>query len=360
MPWQTPALKDVRQTIRDYVQGSLPGADASVPNSILRVASDAQGGLCHLNLQYLDWQALQLLPDTAETEWLDRHADIWLTNADGSTGRKLASYATGTVTFTGVAGAIVPAATQLGNSQCSYETLADVTLAAGGAATPGDVRALDPGTIGNLDPGMNLQVSTTIGGIDPTAVVVTLGGGTDEETDDELRARILRRIQQPPMGGAAGDYEAWALAVPGVTRAWAATNMGLGTATVRFLMDALRASDDGWPTPDDIAQVAGYIDTVRPVTVKDCYVVAPIKTFLDITIADLVPADNANTQAEIEQSLRAMLFERAAPGATIFASWISYAIMSAASVVSFTLVTNTDFVMPSPGNMAVLGNIIYE
>src|SRR4030095_12743419 len=88
MPWVTPQLRDVRSLVRDSIRASLPGADALVPNSVLRVLSDNQGALCHLTLQYIDWLALQLLPDTAETEWLDRHGDIWLVNADGATRRK--------------------------------------------------------------------------------------------------------------------------------------------------------------------------------------------------------------------------------------------------------------------------------
>ena len=58
------------------------------------------------------------------------------------------------------------------------------------------------------------------------------------------------------MGGAQADYVTWALAVPGVTRAWAASEQGAGTITVRFLMDDLRADDDGWPTPADVQTVA--------------------------------------------------------------------------------------------------------
>ena len=46
VPWDTPTLKEVRSLVRDNVRASLPGADASVPNSVLRVLSDAQGGLC--------------------------------------------------------------------------------------------------------------------------------------------------------------------------------------------------------------------------------------------------------------------------------------------------------------------------
>src|SRR5262245_47045047 len=117
MPWATPTLRDVRGFVRDYIRGSLPGADATIPNSVLRVMSDVQGALCHLTLQYIDWLALQLLPDTAEREWLDRHGDIWLVNSDGTTGRKLATLAQGTATFTGLqGGVVVPRGSQLQTS----------------------------------------------------------------------------------------------------------------------------------------------------------------------------------------------------------------------------------------------------
>src|ERR1700745_3409265 len=140
MPWSTPTLRDVRSLVRDAVNASLPGADANVPNSVLRVMSDNQGALCHLTLQYIDWLALQLLPDTAETEWLDRQGQIWLVNADGSKGRKLATLATGTGQFQGlIDGTVIPANTQLQsgvgmptgydstNTVVSFETLEDIT-----------------------------------------------------------------------------------------------------------------------------------------------------------------------------------------------------------------------------------------
>ena len=90
----------------------------------------------------------------------------------------------------------------------------------------------------------------------------------------------------------------------------------------------------------------------------DAQLVAPIKQFIDITIANLVP-DTEEVKAEIEKSLRDMLFVKAAPGQTIFAAWVSYAIMNAPSIESFKLVTDADYVMPSAGHMAVLGTIYY-
>jgi uncharacterized phage protein gp47/JayE len=372
MPWSTPTLREVRSLVRDAVNASLPGADANVPNSVLRVLSDNQGALCHLTLQYVDWLSLQLLPDTAETEWLDRHGDIWLTNADGSTGRKMATLAHGTARFQAtIDRSILPAATQLQsnvdtpvrveseNETISFETTEDITVATSSSVI-GPIRALDPGAFGNLPDGSSLSMAQNpVVGVSSAAYVVHLIGGADTETDEQLRMRILQRIRNPPMGGAQADYVAWALAVPGVTRAWAAPEQGVGTITVRFLMDDLRASDDGWPTPEDVQLVHDYINKMRPVTVKDCYVEAPIKQFIDITITDLMP-DNDEVKAEIEQSIKNMLFEMAAPGQTIYSAWISYAIMSAPNVQSFKLVTTEDFVMDSLGNMAVLETILYE
>ena len=79
--------------------------------------------------------------------------------------------------------------------------------------------------------------------------------------------------------------------------------------------------------------MAAYIDKMRPVTVKDCFTCAPIKQFIDVNIGNLVP-DTDECKAEIEQQLQQMIFNMAAPGQTIFAAWINYAIMGAASVIS--------------------------
>ena len=47
-----------------------------------------------------------------------------------------------------------------------------------------------------------------------------IGGGADVESDEDLRARVLFRKRNPPHSGSKSDYIAWALEVPGVTRAF--------------------------------------------------------------------------------------------------------------------------------------------
>jgi uncharacterized phage protein gp47/JayE len=358
MPWQTPTLRQVRELVRDDITAALYGA-SFIGNNVLRVVADAMAALVHHTLRYIDWLALQLLPDTAEIEWLDRHGDIWLVNADGTTGRKAATLAYGSATFTGTALALLPMFSQLtGGPDQTYETLSDIIIDESGNGV-GDLRAITAGAAGNLEPGTGLNITNPPTGIDSTALIVTMTGGTDTETDDELRMRVLKRIRQPPQGGCAYDYEAWALACPGVSRAWCyPLEMGIGTVTVRVMMDDLRADNDGFPFESDLVPVTQYVDSKRPVAVKDFWVLAPIKQFIDVHIAALNP-DTPDVRAAIDVALQDMLYEKAKPGQTIYAVWKSYAILSAPGVISFDLTNNIDDVMPSGGHMAVLRDIYY-
>lgn len=352
MPWTTPTLEDVRRQNRDHITAHLHSVPL-VPNSVARVIGDGNAGLAYLNLLYLDWLSRQFLPDTAEHEWLQRHADIWLVE-----GPKPATFANGTVNVSGINGSFVPVGSQLsGNADIAYETLELVTV--GTVPAPVKVRAIDPGVAGNLEAGSVLTFVSAIVGIDAQATVVVMHGGTDPETDDELRERVLARIQKPPMGGDADDYVAWALEVPGVTRAWCyPLEMGIGTVTVRFMCDELRADQDGFPTADDVARVEAHLAGKRPVAVKDFFVVAPIRQELSFEIVELA-LDNEATRAAIEASVKEMLIERAEPGQTIYASWIGEAVSQAVGEDYHTLIfENTP--MLSPGHLAVIGSIIYD
>ncbi len=362
MPWAVPSLADLRRMVRDYVSARLPGADASVPNSPLRVMSDNQAALAALNLDYLSWISRQMLPDTAESEFLRRHGEIWLGGALPAT------YASGTVTLSGTAGVIVPANTLLFSGSAEYQTSAAVTLGVG--ATSADVTCLSPGAIGNRDAGASLSLVSAISGVDPSATVVSISGGVDAESDDHLRARVIERIQKPPMGGDADDYVAWTKSTPtvgaAVTRVWPAANeMGPGTLTLRFAMDDDRA--DGIPLTADLAAVESHVDVLRPVTVADFYVVAPILSPINFSISGLSPNTSA-MQAAVIASVKSMLRERARPAMTksgahlpaqtIYKEWIIDAVMNAPGIDHAT-VTVSDHVPATNGHIASLGTITF-
>lgn len=378
MPWTTPALTQLRALNRDNITARL-NSGAMIPNSVLRVMSDANAGLAYLTLLYLDWQAKQLLPDTAETTFLDRFASIWLKNYGG--GRKTATFASGSAIVNGIAGTVIPLGTQFtgqGAPSTSssppvnvlYQSTAQITIGTG--QTPINLEALTAGAVGNQDPGSIISFATGIGGTNGQVTIVTMTGGADQETDDELRARVLLRIQQPPMGGAANDYVEWALSIPGVTRAWCSPNeMGIGTVTVRFMMDELRATPgnyltSGFPTSTDVAAVQAYINGVRPVTAQDIFVEAPIPEPISFVLGNLNASDSG-TLANITASVNNMILLKGAPasvnngtpvpGQTIYAAWVSDAVYQAAGVNFFDLVM-ADHTMPNSGALAVLGNIV--
>jgi len=366
MPWVTPTLSQIRILVRDDIVAAFSGS-ITIGNSVLRVMADAISGLGHLTLRYIDWLARQFLPDTAEKDWLDRHGNIWLVNADGSLGRKNATFAAGTITMTGTNGTLVASGTELSSSSgIGYETTEQITI--GVTATPVMIRAVDTGVLGNLGTGETVDLTNVISGVDGSATVVDISGGIDEETDSDLRARILFRIQQPPMGGDASDYVVWATAVSGVTRAWAAPlEMGIGTMTIRFMMDDLRIVSNGFPLASDIADVTTYIDIKRPVAIKDRWVLSPIPEPIDFIVTEL-DADTVSVRSAIEVSVRKMLREKAAPAhavngvlqpaQTIYASWVSEAISNVQGVNHFKL-TMVDHEMPTNGHLGVLGTIVY-
>ncbi len=356
MAWITPSIGDLRRLCRDFISAYLPGADATVPNSNMRVLSDANAGVAALNLQYLAYLAGELLPDTA-VDWLDRHAQIWLGGA------KSATYAAGAAAVTGSNGTVLPLATRMGATNgCEYETTAQITIGTG--PTQVALRSLFPGAQGNQAAGSKLTVSVAISGVDASATVVDLTGGTDTESVDSVRERILARIRQPPMGGDADDYVAWARALPGVSRAWCAPKeMGPGTVTVRIMMDELRSGSGGFPLESDLAASRVSLDAVRPVAVKDFFLLAPIAEVIPYTVTDLDP-DTSATRAALEASVNAMIATRAAPAhaiggilqdaQTIHREWVSAAILDAAGVYSFNLVMD-DHPMPTSGHMATVG-----
>lgn len=361
MPWPKISLRDRRTQVRDDVAAHLPGADASVPNSVLRIVGDAQASLTHDNDLYLDALVEDVMPDTATGAFADRWADMLLPE-----GRLGASAATGTITITGSAGSSVPLGTQL--SAVAYDddgvlvtslyvTQAGVTLA--GPSIDVGVTALTPGAIANRDGGTLLAFVTVPPGIDGQAAVTDAGisGGAEVESDEDVRARYLDVFRNPPHGGNANDYVQWARSIAGVTRAWARQEMGIGTVTVRFMMDDVRADAQGIPTAGDAAVVATYIDGVRPVTVADFFCLPPVAQPMAVVIHDLV-GDTPATRASIETELRAMLRARATPGGIIYGSWIGEAV-SIATGEEHHGNTFVDVGPASLGHIVTLGSISY-
>ncbi len=337
MAWNRPSLDTLIKRNQADIEASLPGTDAKVRRKNLNVIAKIISAVAHGLYGNLEYLAKQILPDTAESKYLNRHGSLWLTVP-----RKAASYAVGQVVFTGTNGTLIAAGTIIVRADgAEYSTDADVTIALSQAIA--NVTALIAGQSGNAVVGTILNMASPIAGVNGNATVHTtaLTGGADQELDQDLSNRVVKRIQNPPHGGAYHDYEAWALEVPGVTRAWVySQELGIGTVTLRFVRDA-----DASIIPDaaEVTAVQNYIDARRQVSLKAFYVVAPIAAPINFEI-QLTP-NSAAVKAAVEAELRDLISREAVPGGTILISHIREAVSIAAGENNHVItVPNADIV----------------
>lgn len=350
MPFNRPTLAELIERASADIESRLPGTDPRLRRANVQVLARMHAGALHGLYGYLDWIARQILPDTSDAEILQRQADIW------SITRKPAAAAKGNVGFTGTDASVIPAATVLQRSDgVRFTTDAEGTIAAGVATVA--VTAEEGGAAGDTAASSTLTLVSPVSGIDSAATVAAGGltGGVDIESDDDLRARLLLRLQQPPQGGAEQDYIAWALEVAGVSRVWVyPEELGPGTVTVRFMRD----DDTGSAIPDaaEVLAVQDYIDARRPVT-ADVHVLAPVAVPLDFTIA-VTP----NTQAvkdAVAAELADLLLRDAEPGGTIRLSRLHEAISLAEAEEDHVLTSPAADVTHTTGQLATLGTITW-
>ena len=348
MPFNRPTLSDLIERTRGDIETRLPGADSALRHSVLDVLARMHGGAVSGVYGYLDFLGRQILPDTADAEYLARHASIW------GIRRKAAVAATGAATATGVNGTAIAAGTQaLRIDGKAYRVTAPAIIASGTAALA--LEAVEAGPDADLTIGTALTLSSAILGVNATITVSAAGTrGTLEEDDASLLSRLLDRIRTPPRGGSSNDYRAWTLAQAGVTRAWIYPGwMGAGTVGVAFVMDQ---REDIIPLTADIEAVQAALENLRPVT-AEVVVFAPTRAPLDIVLraAPGTPAVRAAIEAEL-----ADFFARdAQPGGTIFRSRLSETISLAAGEFSHALeLPDADFT-PPPGHIPELGTVTF-
>lgn len=347
MPFNRPPLDLLIARSAASMQSRLPGTDAVLRRSLSGIVARMSAGTEHGLYGYLDWLARQLMPDTAEEEHLERWASIW------GVSRKATGHASGDVSITGTPGTVLPEGTIcLRSDAVRYAVVSDATVGDDGTGTA-FLSAVDAGTAGNAPIGTVLALASPVSGLDSRVQAADgLTGGTDEETDESLKSRLLATIQRTPMGGTQADYEQWALEVPGVTRAFVTQEMGRGTVTVRFMMDG--TYPDGVPKDGDRQAVAAHIETVRPVT-ADVYVVLPVADPLNLRLR--ITPDTAAIRLAAEANLWAAVRRDAVPGGTVFLSHLHEALSLTEKEEDHVILSPTANVTPETGHIVVPGSI---
>lgn len=355
MPFARPTLYELIDRVATDIASRLPGTNfALLRRSLAGALAQAEAGAVHSLYGYLDFIARQALPDTAEDEYLLRWVAIWLPD-----GRKPATYASGAnaVQVSGADGTPVPAGTMFVRADgLQFKTTADVILS--GVTGLVSVQAVTANALSNTGAGVALTLFQPVPNLSSTAVVVSPGitGGNDQETLPALRARLIRRIQQPPQGGSASDYETWALEVPGVTRAWVKP-LYLGAGTVAVFIANDNAVTAPIPDAGTVAAALAYITAKAPVT-ADVSVFAP--TVYAVPVSAKLSPNTAATQAAAAAELEDLFDREAEPGGTIKLSKIMEAVSVASGVLDSLVTVPSADAVAGAGAIPVLGTLTWS
>ncbi len=312
------------------------------------------------------WWGRQYMPDSADDEaMIRRHASIWGVDGRG------ALIAVGSVLIEGTPGTTLPAGVSLAaSSGQQYETTVPAVIAgSGGVIVP--AIASSAGARGNLAAGVQLSLTSGPAGISRASVSSAFEGGADEMSPDELKASYLRRIRQPPHGGASSDYLPWvqevadALAVK-VVPDWA----GRGSVGVVVVMK----NNDGSarsPTLEELDRIQAHLGYpsssvgVKPVTAR---VIALAGELTAVPLTVRLRPDAALTRVAVSDAFRRFILtigddddnQNESPiGAVIEPSRISEALSAAEGEYAHDLIVPSARYTLGPVQYPVPGSITW-
>lgn len=202
-----------------------------------------------------------MFPEWSYGEYLDLHAKrVCLT-------RRAAGYAYAKLEVEGIPGTIIPVgfafAVPSVNSQpaIEFQTEEEVEIGESGKVTVGALAVL-PGTSGNVPADSIVLMVTPMRGITAISNPEKASGGTAEESDDSLRARIMEIEQGLDTGfvGCDADYIRWAKEVPGVGNAFVIANWD---PDVKNSVKLVVLDSNGEPANDHILELV-YDHIISP------------------------------------------------------------------------------------------------
>lgn len=375
MPYPRPSPDDlVRRALSD-VEARMPGADARLPGAPERELAKVAAGFAHTEHGHIDHATRQLFPHLCEDRFVEEYMRIFkVPDGEGGYGKIRAQHAKGITQMTGTTGTINAGDRFVVGGR--FYTADDSISWTGILNTFDiDITAEDAGAAGNVDPGTEISLVVPTAGVTTEGVTGPAGitGGTDIESNDAARKRLVEKIGTPGSGGASGDFQVWARAAsPLVTRVWELPRQ-LGPGTVQVLI----ANDNESPPVPDAALVqtvqdhlqkvetatGGWLKITGEAPVTAITTVTAVSTkALDVTAQVELDdgeiwddGEGGGVKPLVEIEIAALIALRAEPGATIELEEIHGAIQRAAGVKSHNLsapvadVTHTTTEIPIAG-----------
>lgn len=298
-----------------------------------------------------EYMLRQAFPQTAEGEYLDRHAQVRALERrqEGKAGGKLRFYAAQAA----ASGLTVPQGTQCLDAQGRvFVTLEEGKISEGESFCSVEAQAQTAGRDGNAAAGSIVFMRIPPTGIDRVENPEAFSGGCDAEGDEELRQRVIHSYRRLPNGANAAWYEAVVSDIEGVERV-----IVLPRERGRGTVDIIFSAKGGAPGQELTELVQQTLDSQREICV-DVLVKAPetVQTDVSATVSIESGYDPEKVCGDATQAIREY-FSGDRLGEGVFRARLLSLIMNVDGIENCTLELPAKDIAGEKTHLPVAGNI---
>lgn len=208
--------------------------------------------------------------------------------------RKLGSKSHGQIKVTGTEGFSIENGTVVIFNNLRYVVLNDISLPTTDIL---EVEALEVGRKYNILKDSEFALADASSSVSSLIAMNDFKGGIDVETDEELRQRFVKVVNNPSTSGNKNHYEEWALEVNGVSKA-KVYPLWNGNGTVKVMV----VGDDNKPVSEDIVKnVNDYIESNKPI---GCTLTVTTPSILDVSLVATIKLVSGYTIDDINNSFK--------------------------------------------------------
>ncbi|VIG19051.1 baseplate assembly protein [Clostridioides difficile] len=209
--------------------------------------------------------------------------------------RKLGTEATGEVTFEGKVGTVISNGTIISYNELLFVVIKDIVISTEIKQNTSPVQALEIGIRYNIPANTEFKLQDEISGITKIYNNVDFRGGTEIETDEELKERFYKIQKNQSTSGNKAHYEEWALEVEGVYNAKIYPRWnGAGTVKVLIFGENNQAVDT-----EVIERCREYIEEEMPI---GCTLTVATPSPLNVNISASIKLEAGYTLDFVKES----------------------------------------------------------
>ncbi len=220
------------------------------------------------------------------------------------------------------------------------------------------IRSLAIGAINNLSAGNTLNFQSVLPGVTSVATVAEGGivGGTDKESYEDYKLRLLQVLRSKRSGGSKEDYVNWVKEINGVFKVFVLEAYGgAGNVGISFILDD---RTNIIPNDTKVKEVEKHLENNYRIIGSSLEVFKPIERKINLTITQLFP-DTTQVRENIRKQLQELFKQEADLSGVVYRSKVDEAISQAEGEIRHNLVDCNDLRL-AKNELATLGEITWQ